>query len=194
MSNDKKYRVYNLTDSISGDYLFECFIQDKTINNIIDIYKSKPPLYEGDDHRTPWALDYYNNILNSKQDIYYLKLSKWAKDNNLLKHPLYLEIDFINQHDCVFAGKECFNFSNIEDPASHLFARECELLTTLVRDGKELGVSITDRQEILNNIQEIPLYDQIYNLHAQLHGYLEKEKINNALTPIVNVTTNRRRI
>lgn len=194
MSNDTKYRVYNITDSIAADYMFECFMQDKAINNLIDLYKRKPPLYEGDDYRTPWVLVYYDKTFEDRSDIYYLKLSKWAKEKNLLKHPLYLEFEFINQHDCVIAGKECFNISNLEDPASELFARECELLTTLVRDGKELGISITDRQEILNNIREIPLYDKLYNLHAQLHSHLEKEKINNALAPIDGYTSRKRRI
>lgn len=194
MNDDTRYKVYNITDSIIADYIFDCYIKDKNIINIVDIYKTKPIAEDGASISSPWILKYYSKILDNDQDEYYLNLSKWAKDNNLLKHPLYLEIEFINQHDCVIAGKDCFNFSNLDDPASELFARECELLTTLIRDGKDLGISIVDRQEILDNIQEIPLYNKIYNLHSQLYGCLEKEKINNALTLTASITSKKKRI
>lgn len=177
MNNDIRYKVYNITDSIVADYIFDCYIKNKTIGNIVDIYKTKPILCDGAIYGSPWILEYYNKTLDKDQDAYYLNISKWAMENNLLKYSLYLEIDMINQHDCVISDKECFNFSNIEDPVSDLFARECELLTTLIRDGKELGISIADRECILANISDIPLYDELYNLHKELYACLEREKI-----------------
>lgn len=169
-------KVYKITDSMKADYLFDLFLKEKNIDNIVDVYKSKVTGIEDYDYPIPWIL--YFCLGKDENDRFEEAMSVWAKESGLLKHPIKIDIDTISCDEAVLIGNESFVLPDNEEVHDYLFTKEYELLSTLFKDGKELGISIADREIILSNIKEIPQYGYLYQ---EAHSFLEKDKINNSL-------------